>query len=176
MVKRNHNKISIYPGRFQPFHLGHLKAINYILKEEKELIIVIENATESFTLSNPFTAGERIEMIRNTLKVENIDLTRILLIPVSNIENNAQWVNYLKTMLPDFDICYSNNNLVKVLMQEAGVTVKEIPFLNRDIYQGNLIRARIIANEPWKELVPEQVYNIIMNKGLDKRIRRISEE
>ncbi|MEM4091152.1 MAG: nicotinamide-nucleotide adenylyltransferase, partial [Thermoplasmatales archaeon] len=124
MVKRNHNKISIYPGRFQPFHLGHLKAINYILKEEKELIIVIENATESFTLSNPFTAGERIEMIRNTLKVENIDLTRILLIPVSNIENNAQWVNYLKTMLPDFDICYSNNNLVKVLMQEAGVTVK----------------------------------------------------
>ncbi|MEM0163893.1 MAG: nicotinamide-nucleotide adenylyltransferase, partial [Thermoplasmata archaeon] len=163
-------------GRFQPFHLGHLKAINYILKEEKELIIVIENATESFTLSNPFTAGERIEMIRNTLKVENIDLTRILLIPVSNIENNAQWVNYLKTMLPDFDICYSNNNLVKVLMQEAGVTVKEIPFLNRDIYQGNLIRARIIANEPWKELVPEQVYNIIMNKGLDKRIRRISEE
>ncbi len=167
---------SIYPGRFQPFHLGHLKAINYILKEEKELIIVIENAMESFTLSNPFTAGERIEMIWSALKLEKIDLSRILLIPISNIENNAQWVNYLKTMLPDFDICYSNNVLVKVLMEEAGITVREIPFLNRDIYQGKLIRARIIDNEPWKEMVPEPVYNMIINKGLDKRIRRISEE
>jgi nicotinamide-nucleotide adenylyltransferase len=165
---------SIYPGRFQPFHLGHLKAINYILKKEKELIIVIENATESFTLTNPFTAGERIEMILNTLKFENIDLSRIFLIPLPNIENNAQWVNYLKTMLPEFDLCYSNNNLVKVLMQESGIKVRAIPFLKRGQYQGSVIRARIMNNEPWKELVPEQVYHFIMDKGMDRRIRNIS--
>lgn len=168
--------VSIYPGRFQPFHLGHLKAINYILEQENKLIIVIENATESFTSANPFTAGERIDMIWNSLKDEDIDLSKILLVPISNIENNAQWVNYLTALLPEFDTCHSNNSLVKVLMQEAGILVKGIPFLNRAIYQGTTIRSKILNNESWKELVPEQVYKMIIDKALDKRIKKISEE
>jgi nicotinamide-nucleotide adenylyltransferase len=167
---------SIYPGRFQPFHLGHLKAINYILNQEKELIIVIENAMESFTVANPFTAGERIDMIWNTLRDENIDLSKILLVPIANIENNALWVKYLKTLLPEFERCYSNNSLVKLLMEEAGVLVQEIPFLKRDLYQGTAIRAKILNNEPWQELVPEYVYKMIIDKALDKRIKKVSEE
>ncbi|MGC8496518.1 MAG: nicotinamide-nucleotide adenylyltransferase [Thermoplasmata archaeon] len=167
--------LSIYPGRFQPFHIGHLKAINYILSEEKELIIAIENAMQSYTLANPFTAGERIEMIWSTLRSENVDLSRILLVPVSNIENNAQWVNYLKALVPEFDTCYTNNSLVKVLMQEAGVKVREIPFLERDRYQGSVIRARIMNNKPWKDLVPSQVYRMIKDMELDKRIRNLGE-
>lgn len=165
----------IYPGRFQPFHLGHLKAIKYILEKKDDLIIVIENAMESYTLDNPFTAGERMEMIWNTLKMENIDLSKILLVPVANIENNAQWVNFLKAVLPEFDTCYSNNNLVKTLMQQAGVRVRAIPFLSRDIYQGKIIRSKILQKKQWQELVPSEVYRFIIDRALDYRIRKISE-
>jgi cytidyltransferase-like protein len=40
---------AIFVGRFQPFHKGHLKAIRWILKREKEIFIVIGSSQESFT-------------------------------------------------------------------------------------------------------------------------------
>ena len=54
----------LYVGRFQPFHLGHLGAIKEVLKEVDELAIVIGSAQYSHNPSNPFTAGERLVMIR----------------------------------------------------------------------------------------------------------------
>ncbi|MEM2915309.1 MAG: adenylyltransferase/cytidyltransferase family protein, partial [Candidatus Bathyarchaeia archaeon] len=58
---------ALYVGRFQPFHLGHLEAVKYMLRNSKEVIIVIGSAQESHTLTNPFTAGERVYMIRLAL-------------------------------------------------------------------------------------------------------------
>jgi nicotinamide-nucleotide adenylyltransferase len=54
----------LYVGRFQPFHLGHLDAIKYTLKEVDELVIVIGSAQYSHNANNPFTAGERLVMVR----------------------------------------------------------------------------------------------------------------
>lgn len=51
----------IYPGRFQPFHLGHLEVLKWGLNKVDELIVLVGSAQESHTLTNPFTAGERIE-------------------------------------------------------------------------------------------------------------------
>jgi nicotinamide-nucleotide adenylyltransferase len=62
MVKRG-----LYVGRFQPFHLGHLEAIENVLKEAEELVIVIGSAQYSHNINNPFTAGERLVMIRRAL-------------------------------------------------------------------------------------------------------------
>src|SRR5437870_10806299 len=70
----------LYVGRFQPFHLGHLKAVKYILGRVDELIIVVGSAQHSHTLDNPFTAGERITMIRLALKQAGIGPDRL---PVS---------------------------------------------------------------------------------------------
>ncbi|MEM3079801.1 MAG: adenylyltransferase/cytidyltransferase family protein, partial [Thermoproteota archaeon] len=49
----------LFIGRFQPFHLGHLKAVEYIINRVDEVIIGIGSAQYSHTLENPFTAGER---------------------------------------------------------------------------------------------------------------------
>ncbi|MBS7649487.1 adenylyltransferase/cytidyltransferase family protein, partial [Candidatus Bathyarchaeota archaeon] len=64
---------ALYVGRFQPFHLGHLEAAKYILQNAREIIIVVGSAQESHTLENPFTAGERVYMIRLALNEANID-------------------------------------------------------------------------------------------------------
>jgi nicotinamide-nucleotide adenylyltransferase len=53
----------VFPGRFQPFHLGHLEIVKWALEKVDELIIVIGTAQESHTIVNPFTAGERMIMI-----------------------------------------------------------------------------------------------------------------
>ncbi|MEM4314153.1 MAG: nicotinamide-nucleotide adenylyltransferase [Thermoplasmata archaeon] len=161
--------LSIFQGRFQPFHLGHLYALENILKKEKEIIILVENADESFTFNNPFTAGERIEMILGSINKRD----QILIIPVENIKNNAQWVSYLRSMIPEFKRCYSNNSLVRLLMENAGVEVIGIDFLNREKYSGTEIRKRIALNKEWKDLVPKFVYEYIINKSLDKRIKNL---
>ena len=57
----------LYVGRFQPFHLGHLDAIKYALKQADELVIVIGSAQYSHNANNPFTAGERLIMVRQAL-------------------------------------------------------------------------------------------------------------
>ncbi|MEM3715338.1 MAG: adenylyltransferase/cytidyltransferase family protein, partial [Nitrososphaeria archaeon] len=55
---------AVYIGRFQPFHNGHYAALKWILEKEKSpIILCIGSAQYSHTVENPFTAGERIEMI-----------------------------------------------------------------------------------------------------------------
>ena len=58
----------LFVGRFQPFHLGHLDAIEATLERVEELIIVVGSGEYSHSDKNPFTAGERVEMIRAALK------------------------------------------------------------------------------------------------------------
>ena len=58
---------ALFVGRFQPFHYGHLRALAIILQEVEELIIVVGSAQMSHETDNPFTAGERLEMIKGAL-------------------------------------------------------------------------------------------------------------
>ena len=51
-------------GRFQPFHKGHLAVIKKILGEADELIIVVGSSQHRDVVENPFSAEERVEMIR----------------------------------------------------------------------------------------------------------------
>ena len=66
-------KRALFIGRFQPFHKGHLEAVKMILKENDEIIIAVGSAQYSHKLENPFTAGERITMIRKALEEEKVE-------------------------------------------------------------------------------------------------------
>ena len=46
-------------GRFQPFHLGHLEAINFALSKIDQLYIGIGSSNKSNQPRNPFNAEER---------------------------------------------------------------------------------------------------------------------
>ena len=54
-------------GRFQPFHLGHLEAVNFALSKVDMLFIGIGSSNKSNQIRNPFTADERKEMIISSL-------------------------------------------------------------------------------------------------------------
>ena len=59
------NKVrGILIGRMQPVHKGHMQVINKILEEVDEIIIGIGSAQLSYELKNPFTAGERVIMLK----------------------------------------------------------------------------------------------------------------
>ena len=68
------NDRGLFLGRFNPFHKGHLMAIQQILAKENELIIAIGSSQQSHSLENPFTAGERVLMIHAAMKEAKISL------------------------------------------------------------------------------------------------------
>ena len=75
----------IYIGRFQPFHKGHLYAVKEVLNEVDELIIGIGSAQESHTLENPFTAGERMLMIKSALAEAGVDSYKVYIVPIPDL-------------------------------------------------------------------------------------------
>lgn len=161
----------LFVGRFQPFHLGHLEAAKHILSREEEMIIAIGSAQYSHSLDNPFTAGERIEMIRRALDVEKVDSCSYYLIPVEDVNVHSVWVPHVISRVPKFHIVYSNEPLTRRLFEEAGYQVEPIPFFDRNRYSATEIRRRILEGEPWEELVPHPVAEFIKSIGGDRRIQ-----
>ncbi len=169
----------LYIGRFNPFHTGHLKAIEYIFSSEKDidlLIIGIGTAQESFTSVNPFTAGERFEFITESLKKLQIPNDKYIVIPIPDLNNNNQWVSYLVSLLPRFKVIYSNNSLVKLLTERHGnIEIKPIPLIKRDDWSATTIRTKIMQNDDtWKECVPDAVLKLIIDFNGVERIQLLA--
>ncbi|MCQ5341291.1 MAG: nicotinamide-nucleotide adenylyltransferase [Candidatus Methanomethylicia archaeon] len=161
-------------GRYQPFHKGHLEVIKCILKEVDELIIGVGSAQISHTLENPFTAGERITMIFESLKEEGLENKCHYIIPIPDIWNNSLWVRHVIALTPKFNIVYTGNPLSRRLFMEEGFEVRIPPLFDRLKYSGTEIRKRMIKGENWEELVPFAVVRIIKEiKGVE-RLRDIS--
>lgn len=161
----------LYVGRFQPFHLGHLDAIQNILEEVEEIVIVIGSSQYSHNIHNPFTAGERLVMIRNALEEANVDFTRIWVVPVPDVHLHMMWVSAVEGYTPKFQIVYSNEPLTRRLFMEAGYKVKNIPLFERQIYSSTTVRERIVADENWRSLVPKSVADFITEIDGVNRLR-----
>lgn len=173
-------KRALYIGRFNPLHLGHLKAIEYILDSEKnsidQLIVGIGTAQESFTISNPFTAGERFEFILQALREMKVPSEKFLIVPIPDLNNNNQWISYVQSLLPEFSIIYSNNSLVQLLVEKySSLTLKSIPLLKRNEWSATSIRNKMIENDDsWTKSVPDSVRKLIFEFNGIRRIQLLA--
>ena len=160
----------LFIGRFQPPHWGHVWAIKAILNEVDELIVVIGSAQFNYIEKDPFTVGERIWMLREGLREGGVDLSRVIIVPIPNIENNSAWLSYIKSYLPPFQVAYTGNPFVAMLLREGGVEVRQQPMYDRGKYVSTRIREMIIKGDPsWRELVPASVARIIDEvKGVER--------
>lgn len=159
------HKRGLYVGRFQPFHLGHLSAIKEVLKEVDELVIVIGSAQYSHNFNNPFTAGERLVMVRTALEECGVDSKRVWIVPVPDVHLHMMWVSSVEGYTPQFDILYSNEPLTRRLFMESGYKVKPIRFFERKEYSSTEIREKMVKGQNWEKLVPRSVSTFI--KGID---------
>ncbi|MHA1617597.1 MAG: nicotinamide-nucleotide adenylyltransferase [Candidatus Njordarchaeales archaeon] len=160
-------------GRFQPFHKGHLWAVREILNREDEIIIGIGSAQDSYSIENPLTAGERVEIVREVLKNLGV-LDRAVIIPIPDINENLAWPGRVIELTPRFDRVYSGNELVLMLFERFGIETVKLEHINRDIYQGRVIRELIVKGEPWEHLVPESIIPLLKKFGFEERIRRLA--
>jgi nicotinamide-nucleotide adenylyltransferase len=164
---------AFYIGRFQPYHLGHQEVLEKIARECEEIIVGVGSAQLSHTFSDPFTAGERILMIMRSLADINV---LFYVIPIEDIRRNAIWVSHVMTMAPPFDVVYTNNPYVVRLFNEAGFDVKSSPLYQREKYSGSEIRRRMLNDEPWEQLVPQVVAEIIAQIDGVNRLKEVSRQ
>ncbi len=164
----------LYVGRFQPFHTGHLETIKEALKEVEELVIVIGSAQYSHNPHNPFTAGERIVMIRGALKEANIKQSKIWIVPVPDVHLHMLWVSALEGYTPHFETVFSNEPLTRRLFTEKKYKVKKIQFFERKQYNSTLIRQKMLTDESWKKFVPKSVVDYIEKIDGINRLRDLA--
>ena len=165
----------VYVGRFQPFHLGHLGAIKAVLKDVDELVIVIGSAQYSHNINNPFTAGERLVMIRCALQEAKLSPSKLWIVPVPDVHLHMLWVSAVEGYTPKFNVCYSNEPLTQRLFMEAGYQVRGIPFFDRKQYMSTLIREKMLqGDDTWKALVPKSVADFINEIDGVNRLRDLA--
>jgi len=164
---------ALYIGRFQPYHLGHQAVIEKIAGEVDEIVIVIGSAQESHTPENPFTGGERMEMIYAALHECSLR-ERCFVTPLQDIQRNSVWVSHLQSMVPRFDAVYSNNPLVIQLISEAGIEIRNPPMYQREMYSGTAIRGLMRAGGNWARFVPDAVAAFIDGIGGVSRLISVS--
>ncbi len=160
---------ALFIGRFQPFHNGHLSMVKRILASNEEIIIGIGSAQYSHTGDNPFTAGERYEMIKRTLDAEGISNYHIVPIPDTHV--HSVWVGHVVSLVPAFDVVYSNSPLVVRLFKERGYKVESLPMTDRKSLSGTEIRRRMFEEEDWAPLLPAPVVRYIKEIDGLSRIR-----
>ena len=159
----------LFIGRFQPFHKGHLAMVQRILRDNEEVIIGIGSAQYSHTGENPFTAGERFEMIKRSLDAAGIRDYHIVPIPDTHV--HSVWVSHVKSLVPAFDAVVTNSDLVVRLFREHGVKMLSMPLVNRDEYSGTEVRRRMQKGGDWASLVPPVVADFVQEIDGIERIR-----
>ena len=166
-------RIGLLVGRFQPFHLGHLEAVRYALKRVDYLYVAVGSAQRSHERDNPFTAGERITMIKSALDGNAVDPSKWMAVPIPDADSHSLWVSSLESMVPKFDIVFTNDALTFLLFNEEGIEVRAVPYLDRQRYSATNVRDRILERKDWESLVPPQVAEHVKEFGGVERVRAL---
>jgi len=160
-------KRGLFIGRFQPFHLGHLSDIKNAFKEVDELVIGIGSSNEKHTKENPFTVGERIEMIDLVLTANKI--SNYIVFPIPDFGNDKKWAEHIENLVPKFDVVFTGNKWTERCF-EGKYKVKRVNMLEG--ISSTIIRNRMLKNMDWRSLVPKEVVNFIEKIDGIKRIKR----
>lgn len=156
---------ALFLGRFQPFHLGHLDALQQIFEKEPYVIIGIGSTEDDYVPGNPFTAGERYQMIEAAILGQKLDgktITRehFVILTVRNIHHYSLWVKHVESLLPPFGKVYTGSSIVKRLFLEEG-NHKIIPIRFNKKISATDIRRRMFIGKKWENLVPAKVASLI---------------
>ena len=86
--------LTVYIGRFQPFHLGHLALLQQGLQRGEKCVVVLGSCHQARTPRNPFTRDERIAMINLNLTPE--EQARVVFVSMRDYYDDARWVDAVR--------------------------------------------------------------------------------
>lgn len=92
----NLKDVSVYVGRFNPFHLGHAHVLERALRTSKLVVVLVGSSYKARTPKNPFSYEERKEMIeqwfRNYLTFGEGHCGELEIRPMRDFASNNKWI------------------------------------------------------------------------------------
>jgi len=163
-------------GRFQPFHLEHLRYFRLAWERSERVIVGITNPDPSTVVqdelnehrhlpsANPFTFTERLIMIQESLREEGYPMERIFIVPLP-IHHPDRWPHYVPPDTAIFVVAYSPWERQKAeRFQQAGFNVILEDSLTKNI-SAQEIRRLMATGGHWQHLVPSAVVRFLRDRG-----------
>lgn len=180
-------KIGVIHGRFQPFHIDHLKYVLAGIEKADFMYIGLTNPDPSHTLedatdlkrsqlrANPCTFYERLLMVAQSLFDVGIDKERFCVVPFP-INIPSLWHYYVPREATYFLTIYDEWGEKKLTsFQNAGL--KTHVLWRRDAsekgFTGYEIRQSIFEGRPWEHFVPTATVRVMRQFDIAARIIRL---
>lgn len=133
----------------------------------KKVLIGIGSSDKAHSAENPFTVGERKEMIQQALQDEDIiPMFDIEFVELPDMQDDAQWIAHVLEKVGHVDTIWTGNDVTrrcfegKLEIKE----IKEVPGIN-----ATAIREMIKKGDvDWKTKVPGAVVYAIQELGTDR--------
>jgi nicotinamide-nucleotide adenylyltransferase len=162
-------------GRFQPFHLEHLRYFRMAWERSENLVVGITNPDPSTIVvdglsehrhlpgENPFTYTERLMMIQETLIEEGYPMEHVFIVPLP-IHHPERWQYYVPPGTAMFVVVYSDWERKKAeRLSESGFEVVVVDSLHKGI-SGQQLRSLLASGGDWEHLVPPAVVRFVHRK------------
>lgn len=157
-------------ARWRPPHVGHTAVLRALLKRGREAWIGI-GSSNRYNARNPFTFEETSDMLR--LILEGDQGYHLLAVP--DLDDGPRWREMVRDLYGSLDLFVTANPYVAHLLKDTYRVLRPldlIPFDERVAVEGAGIRAAMARGDGWQALVPDQVADYIIARGLDARFRR----
>jgi len=158
-------------GRFQPFHLGHLDAVLFGLARTENLFIGIGSSNKSNEMKNPFSAGERREMIVSSIEPSMIDRIKVFDIP--DVGNHEKWTFEIDKIIPKYDVVFTNDEFTKTLFEKRKINVVPVVLKDREKFSGTNVRELIADDKNWQDFIPHGTRKVLDKINAKERLKNL---
>lgn len=101
-------KVIVFIGRFQPFHVGHCNVVKKASEISKNVLILVGSSYRARSWKNPFKFSERKDFIEQSCK--DIDANIGILPLVDTLYNDRTWANNVRAAV---NLYLRNNKIDK---------------------------------------------------------------
>lgn len=146
-------------GRFQPLHKGHVALIRWAL-ERHRVTVVVGSSQHSGTPENPWTAMERVAMLRSVFG------SKIHVVPVPDLGDEVRYAQHVLDHLDETPTVYIGNDpRTAELFAAKGLVWEQPGLVERERYEGTRIRDELRQTGASAAL-PESVARMFAERGL----------
>lgn len=149
----------IFPGRFQPFHNGHLMVVQGMMKISDSVVVVICDGKKNGD-EDPFTLDQRRDMIGAALL--SADIMEATIATVRDDESDEAWAKHVLDSAgnPAQPIVWSGNDDVRGIFEKLGIETKKIVPVPGLV--GAEIRKMLVEkNAAWRSKIPAGAMDVV---------------
>jgi cytidyltransferase-like protein len=130
---KTNKKYSVFIGRYQPYHYGHIELINQKLKDGFPILIMVRDIKPDE--KNPFTTEQTVMMIEKYHKSKGDDV-KVMIIPDIDSINFGRGVGYeINEYIPPKDVSIISATSIRKCIENTDDSWKKMvdPVIQDDI-------------------------------------------